>query len=150
MTGHETPAVPTITVPFSHDELWLIRDSVRRHNEYGLVWSRQEMRKVHRAIMAIEAAISTANERGGPAPESWDLELDLDTLWQIEQQVPRSAVAGPKPVGLLVQRKVMAAMTALEDRIAAGDGSYPITLSAPIADYLRELNDSIPDAGKGG
>lgn len=99
------------TISLTLHEAHAIRDYVRRHQEYGVVWDRKEELVVHKAVLYLEAH----------RDETYDLAFDEDALWRTEQQIPPGLMVGTVPVGRNLLLKVMAALALLE---TAGEESH--------------------------
>ena len=94
-----------ISLEVTLNEVWCIRDSVRRLNEYGHEWTRDFDVRVLRALLAAKAGNGTAV-----------LDLEEDELWWLQRQVPSSAMAGTEMVGRNLLLKVAGAILEAENR----------------------------------
>jgi hypothetical protein len=97
-------APATATIYLTLNEAWVIRDCVRKQQEYGAVWDRSDMRELHSAILWLSQH---------PA-EQRQVEMDESVLWLIEQQVPSALMVGSTPVGRDILIKVMVALQVIE------------------------------------
>ena len=103
-------------------EAWAIRDFMRKQQEYGCVWDRNTMLAVHAAVLHLEAHKEQS---------TYDLAVDADTLWLMEQQIPSALTVGTTQVGRMLLLKVMAALQEAARPAENHDDDEPITEALP-------------------
>ena len=97
--------MPTLTL--TCEEWWWVQNLVRRTDHLGEVWDREDMARIHGAILALT---------GGPAAATHALEVSDGLLWQIEAQVPQTLDLGRSNLGRHILLAVMRALQRTEVR----------------------------------
>lgn len=118
-------------------EALAVRDYVRQHNEYGRVWNRQDMLAVHAAVLYLT----------DHPEETYDLAMDTDTLWLLEQQIPPALKVGPVEVGRHLLLKVMTALAELTVGPEDHDDDEPTAEALP--GYIEQWETERAAAEKG-
>ena len=119
-------------------EAWAIRDFMRRHQEYGCVWDRRDMLAVHAAVLHLEAHKEQS---------TYDLVVDADTLWLMEQQIPSALTVGTTQVGRMLLLKVMAALQEAARPAENHDDDEPSAEALP--GYVQAFIDERDRAQRG-
>lgn len=114
----------------TYEEAWAVRDFMREHQAYGKAWDKDDMRAVHKAILALQKAEVGSTQT---------LAIDLGTIWMIEQQVPSGYMVGTQPVGRNLLLKVMEALRA-EPTTEGEEIEADLPAALPLPPYIEALN----------
>lgn len=91
------------TLSLTCEQWWWVQGLVRRSDHQGEPWDREDMGRIHQAILELQ---------GGPAGATAAMEVSLGLLWQIEAQVPQSLDLGRSNLGRTI---LLAVFHALHD-----------------------------------
>ena len=108
------------------EEAWWVQGMVRRTDHLGEVWDREDMAKLHAAILALQ---------GQPPDSEYQLDVGDGFLWQVEAQVPQTLDLGRSNIGRRILLKVFAALSVQEE------GGYE-----PVPAVFRDVNGWAIDA----
>ena len=88
------------------EELWVIQHLVRETDDLGAEWDKDDMKRIHGAILTLTGQQPEATE---------DLEAGDGLLWQIEHQIPQTLDLGRSNLGRSILLKVFAAIQSMEE-----------------------------------
>lgn len=90
------------------EQWWWVQGLVRQTDRQGAVWDREDMGRVHQAILSLDGAYPDKT-----AP----LEVSTGFLWQIENQVPQSLDVGRSNLGRKILTAVFRALHEAETEV---------------------------------
>jgi hypothetical protein len=118
------------------EELWFIQQLVRRTDHLGEPWDREDMRRIHVAILE---AITKPNEEV-------EVELGEGFWWLVENQVPQTLDLGRTNLGRRILIKVFAALSGTEEE----EDDIPAVFRDSDYDADDRTDDSPGEAGEAG
>ena len=116
----------------TREEAWWVSHLVRRTDHLGEVWDREDMAKLHAAILALQ---------GQPPDAEYQLDVGEGFLWQVEAQVPQTLDLGRSNIGRRILLKVFAALSVQKE----GNHEPVPAVFRDACDYADDLAGS--DAG---
>lgn len=82
------------------EELWLIQEKVRQHDHQGQAWNRDDMGRIHQAIISLNGNMNDTRE----------VDLSVGFLWCVEAQVSQREDLGRTDRGRVILRKVFSVL----------------------------------------